>query len=433
MNYCAIIAKITKVEPISGADRIQAAYVMGECVVVGKDVKVGDVGVFFPPDTQISEEYLSDNGLYRDSSKNKNPESKGFFEDNGRVRAQPFLGIKSSGYFASLSTLAFTGYDLSKLEVGMMFEDLNGVHIAKKYVNPRTLKAQSNQKTKARKKMETPLFHEHVDTDQFKYHAERIPAGSIISIQAKRHGTSGRASHTLVKRELPKWKQLINKLVPVFAEESWEYVTGTRRVVLKQQDSDKEGFHGSEGFRFEILEQLKPHLERGITVYYEILGYANGKPIMPPHDITKLKDKEYTKKYGKVAKYAYGCTPDEYKFFIYRVTHTTLDGTEIDLTQPQLKHWCDVRGLESTFDVVDPFVYDGDVEKLRDMVEHLTERPDVLTEDYTCATQISEGVIVRVDSGTFIPKFYKNKSYAFRLMEGIAHDDGVVDTEEENS
>lgn len=433
MNYCGIIAKVGKVEPITGAERIQVAYVMGEVVVVGKDVKVGDVGVFFPPDTQISEEYLSDNGLYRNSEKNKNPESKGFFEDNGRVRAQPFLGVKSSGYFADLSTLVFTGYDLSKLEVGMMFEDLNGVHIAKKYINPRTQKAQGNAKTKARKKMETPLFHEHVDTDQFKYHAERIPAGSVVSIQAKRHGTSGRASHTLVKRELPKWRQLINKILPVFQEEAWEYVTGTRRVVLKQQDSGKEGFHGDEGFRFEILEQLKPHLERGVTVYYEILGYANGKPIMPAHDITKLKDKNYTKKYGKEAQYTYGCTPDQYKFFIYRVSHTTLDGTEVDLTQQQLKHWCDVRGLESTHDIVEPFVYDGDVDKLRDLVEELTERPDVLTEDYTCPVQISEGVIVRVDNATLIPKFYKSKSFAFRLMEGIAHDVGVVDTEEENS
>lgn len=424
-DYVGIVTKIDTVQPIEGADRIQIAYVLGEPVIVSKELDVGYVGIFFPPDTQLSEKFLSNNNLYRNSDNNSDKNQKGFFEENGRVRAQPFLGVKSCGYFTSLESLSYTGFDYSTLQLGNRIEEINGDVIAKKYINPRTKKAQGNANTKARKKVETPLFHEHVDTDQFKYHAERIPVGAIVSIQAKAHGTSGRASHTLVKRPLKWYQRWLNKLYPFFSGEAWEYVTGTRRVVLKSQDADKDGFHGSEAFRFEILEQLKPHLERGVTVYYEILGYANGKPIMGTHDVTKLKDKAFTDKYGKTITYNYGNRTDQYSFFVYRVTLTTPDGQEVDLTQPQLKHWCETRGIPSTLDLVEPFVYDGNVFELRKLVEQLTERDDVLTEDYRDANHISEGVIVRVDGQNLIPKFYKNKSRAFRILEGIFKEDNV--------
>src|SRR5690606_29639571 len=92
-NYCGIVAKIAKLEQIPNADNIQVAYVLGEVVIVSKTAKVGCIGVFFPPDTQLSSDYLSNNNLYRDADKNKNPESKGFFDSNGRVRVQPFMKV----------------------------------------------------------------------------------------------------------------------------------------------------------------------------------------------------------------------------------------------------------------------------------------------------------------------------------------------------
>lgn len=421
-NYCAFIAKIDKTVEIQGADKIQLGYVLGDPVVISKDMKEGDVGVLFPAETALSQPYLHNNNLYRNSEKNINPDASGFFEENGRVRAQPFLKVKSTAYFAPLDSLSFTGYDVSKLSVGDRFEELNKIDIAKKYINPRTLKARGNNATKARKVDETPFFKQHKDTNQFAYNMHQIEKGDIVSIQAKRHGTSMRCANTLVKIDLPKWKRMINKVIPVFPTEKWDYVVGTRRVVLKNIDKDKDGYHGSENFRFQILDDLKPHLSKGVTVYGEILGYVNGSPIMPPHDVTKLKDKQFTKKYGKSVGYSYGCLPEEYKYFIYRVTMTTPSGEEIDLTQPQLKKWCEERGISGTFDVVDPFVFDGDYDKLKELVTLLTEREDLLTEDYTSPTQISEGVIIRADKGNLTPVFLKSKSTAFKIMEGIAHE-----------
>jgi hypothetical protein len=93
-NYSAFIAKIDRVEPIEKADKIHVAYVLVEPVIVSKEWGVGKVGVFFAPDTQLSVEFCANNNLYRDAEKNSDKTKKGFFENNRRVRAQPFLGIK---------------------------------------------------------------------------------------------------------------------------------------------------------------------------------------------------------------------------------------------------------------------------------------------------------------------------------------------------
>ena len=64
-------------------------------------------------------------------------------------------------------------------------------------------------------------------------------------------------------------------------------------------------------------------------------------------------------------------------------------------------------------------MYDGDKDKLIELVDKLTERPEVLTEDYHDPSMISEGVIIRVDRNTLTPLFLKSKSYAFKVMEGL--------------
>ncbi len=428
-NYAAIIAKIDRVEPINGADKIQIAYVLGEPVVVSKDWTVGKVGVFFAPDTQLSEEFCHHNNLFRDAEKNVDKEKKGFFENNRKVRAQPFLGAKSCGFFADLDCMTWTGH-CDGFVVGQKFEDLNDKHICHKYISEKTRQAMGNGSKKQAKKTFAPLFKEHVDTDQFKYCLNEIKRGALISIQAKQHGTSFRVAHTPVEVELPKWKQLINRfwpvwLIPPFAEKEWQQIAGTRRVVLKTDETEKEGFHGSEAYRFEVLEALKPHLSKGMTMYGEIVGFVNGKAIMGVHDITKLKDPEFVKKYGKTCTYTYGCNEAQYKFFVYRITLTTEDDVTIDFTQEQLLEFCKNRGIPHTHDIVEPFIYDGNAEKLSALVERLTERDDVLTEDYIDPRHVSEGVIVRCDYHGLTPKFYKSKSKAFRIMEGIFKENNV--------
>ena len=165
----------------------------------------------------------------------------------------------------------------------------------------------------------------------------------------------------------------------------------------------------------------------GVLFPAEIVGFVNGKPIMGVHDLRALKNKEFTKKYGNSITYSYGCKEHEYKFHIYRLTYLTEDGVNVDFTQKQLESWCDDRNLPRTLEVAPPEIYDGDAERLMAKVEAITERHDYLSEDFTDPSHISEGVILRCDTGNMQPYFLKNKGYAFKVCEGIAE---CVDTED---
>ncbi len=190
--------------------------------------------------------------------------------------------------------------------------------------------------------------------------------------------------------------------------------------MFKPQKEMRVSFHGDEGFRYEVAKQIEPFLEKGMQCFGEIVGSVNGKSIMPTHDIKALKDKAYTKKYGNSVTYNYLCSQAEYKFMIYRLTHLNANGENVDFTQKQMEAFCQKYNLPHTFEVAPQEVYDGDLEKLVAKVNQLTERPEVLTEDYIDPSHISEGIVVRCDYGNMKPTFYKAKSYAFSVCEGIA-------------
>jgi hypothetical protein len=331
-----------------------------------------------------------------------------------------------------LSSVSFTGADGNKLKIGDTFTELNGIKICEKYVSESTRAAREKRGSQKKiKTAEAPAFAKHVDTENINYYWEKIPVGATLTILSKKHGTSGRYSHTQVVRELPRWKKWVNKIYPVFSGEGWEYLCGTRNVILFEEDRDKEGFHGCESYRFDWLNKLRPYLDKNMIIYGELVGYANGANIMPRHDLKILKDKAYEKKYGSEPfVYKYGCPEGENDFFIYRISYSSPSGKVLDFTWPQVKAWCQRTGFKHVLEVEPSFVFDGDLEKLKERVNYLTERPDRLTEDYLDPSHISEGVVIRVDHDTQIPEFYKSKSFAFRVAEGIMKEVGGEDPED---
>ena len=420
-THNAKIAKVDNIMPILGADKIQTAFVLGTQVIVAKDVSIGDIGIFFDGELQLSQEFLKENNLFRQPEFNKDKEKKGFFDQNGRVRTQKFLGVKSEGLFISLSSLEFSGVNVSTLKVGDCFTEINGVQICKKYISDKTMARIKQGGKKTSKKADAPMFAKHIDTENIKYNWANIPVGSLLTISSKTHGTSGRYSYLETIRELPKWKQFVNRFINIFSNKKLEYLCGTRNVILFEEDSEKDGFHGCEGYRFDWLNKLKPHLEENMIIYGEVVGYANNSNIMPRHNPAILKDKAFEKKYGKDPfVYKYGCPEGTNDFFIYRISYTSPSGGLLDFTWPQIKRWCEKSGFKHVPEIAQPFIYDGDLNKLQEMVEYLTERPDKLTEDYIDPSHVSEGVVIRCDHGSPVPDFYKSKSFAFRVMEGIA-------------
>jgi hypothetical protein len=420
MSHKAIVAQVTDVIQIVGANNIQIAVVLGEQVIVSKDVGVGYVGVLFPIDLQLSEEYCRENNLFRHATYNRNDTKTGFFDNNRRVRAQPFMKVRSTGYFTSLDSLSYIPeFKKEDFPLGTQFDEVAGVKVCEKYISRATREAIERQnRPKQAKATYAPYFAKHVDSEQFQHNYQNIPVGALIHFHAKVHGTSHRSAYTKVNIELPKWKQLVNKMIPeFFATMKWDYVVGTRNVVLT--NGEKEGFHGAEQFRFDVAESLKPFMKKGMTIYGEIAGYANGKPIMAVHSSKCLKDKAFTNKYGENIVYKYGCAEHQHRFHVYRITFLNHVDENVDFTQAQLEQWCKDYGFNSTFEVAPPEIFDGDYARLKTKVEALTERMETMTADVIDSSHPSEGVILRIDTGRANPYFLKSKSYAFKVMEGM--------------
>ena len=133
-NYCATVVQINNIIPIEKANNIQHAIIMGNSVIVSKNVNIGDIGLFFPVESQLSSLYLSCNNLYREKELNIDKTKSGFFELNGRVRCVKLIGNKSEGLFMPLNSLnnLNIGSDLDiDLKVGDEFNIINNIKFVK--------------------------------------------------------------------------------------------------------------------------------------------------------------------------------------------------------------------------------------------------------------------------------------------------------------
>lgn len=405
--YKAIISQIT-VRPHPNADKIQLGTCFGHQVVVGLDTKSGDVGIFFPPDGQISLEYAEANKLLKKDG--------GYFDDNRRVRAQKFRQEKSEGLWMPLSSLAYVGsFDVT---VGTMLDTLNGHAICNKYETKRTRVAGSKNRNKVA--VHNMYFKKHIDTEQFRFFKDSIPDNSYIIITEKLHGTSGRYGHVLSEQPRKWWQ----KLLRIEPKLEYSYLLGSRNVILNSKVTPYTGesYYGNEQFRYDSVQGITLH--KGETIYYELVGdCAVDKSIMPPQPI---KDKELKAKYGEFMKYKYSLPPGATELFVYRITMVNEEGVVTELSWQQVKQRCHELGL---LYVPELLQFGRGSKRSKDSlvntVENYTEGSSTLD-----PTHIREGVVVRVESekGT---SWYKNKSFTFGVLEGyIKDDDNYVDTEE---
>lgn len=435
MTYEAIICRITNVRKHPNADRIQLANAQGCQVVVGLDVREGDLGVFFPIDGQLSVEYATANDLVAgvDSEGNR---TGGFFDKQRRVRVQNFRGEKSEGYWASVSSLMFLGYvdvfttynmsyaTTPTFREGDRFTEISGVPICNKYYTPATLARKAGGQGKLAKA--NKFFAKHVDTEQLRHRIDEVPDGSVIYLTTKLHGSSHRVGRVLEKSALSQTRlqRLLRR--PVKHTEEYTVLNGTRNVVLSDVAANS-GYYGSDEFRYNAVRDWSDHLHDGEVVYGEIVGYTtSGQSIMGSHKTDSLK--AIKKQYGPSITYKYGQLEGTCKFYAYRITKVGPDGNVVELTWPQVKQRCKSLGVSCVPDEVgSPFIYDSSQRDtlIKDLTE-LVERPSVLD-----SSHIEEGVCLRVEQSDGKINFFKHKSYTFGVLEGfIKCDESYVDTEE---
>ena len=166
-NYCATVVKISKINELENCDNVVAAIIFSNSVIVGKDTRIGDFGLYFPPETQLSPEFISNNNLYRNSELNIDKTKKGYFEENGRIRVVKFRGLhKSEGFFIPISCLNYLGTFAMPKE-GDDFDKINGHYICCKYI----VKVKGEPSTKKGDKKKVNKFDRLVE-NQFRLHID---------------------------------------------------------------------------------------------------------------------------------------------------------------------------------------------------------------------------------------------------------------------
>ena len=441
--YEAIVSRI-KTSKHPNADRLQLGQCQGYQVVVGLDVQDNELGVFFPSDGALTDEFCSVNNLYPLYDKEGNRIGGGFIDPkNRRVRAQTFRGEKSEGFWVPLSYFSYTNYPLESFIEGATFTSINKHDICYKYVSKKTQERLDKVGVSTRRELiQLPM---HLDTKHFKYRKNEIPYGAKIYITSKLHGTSGRTANAQVEKEYPWFKKIkkfkfltriLKNLNIATTYKTYEIVTGSRRVI---KQGETKGWYGSDSFRESASNLLAPYLKKGESVYYEIVGYTEDGSKIQPDMNPQVVSKDFGKEWGKSMSWDYGCLPGEFKVFIYNWLLSTETGTQYSypwdyikkrvksITDPKVQLVPEVWESVEITSLYPPVQYQTNLGNdclLDALIEELTEQPSPVGHCY------QEGICLRVECQGELWGILKNKSFPFCLMEQNNKDEEVLDIEE---
>lgn len=432
INHCGYIVKVKELRKHPNADKLYIATFFGNDTCVSIDTQVGDIGVYFPCDLQLSLEFCIANHLCR-----KLPDGTadtGYMEvDKRNITAIRLRGERSDGLYLPIKCFDYCYDDDASayLKVGDIINEVNGHPICNKYI-PRTRKQNNTNssnvsKTRKHKDPIAPLFKEHIDTAQLAYNLSAFKPGDLIEITRKLHGTSARIGYLPVlkgyKRTL--WDKITHKDgKPIY---QYDYIDGTRRTLLVSYDG---GFYGSNEFRKHFHEAIKGKLHEGETCYAEIVGFTDdGTPIMGSVSNKKTNDKAFIKQYGDMTTFSYGCDPTgvtapKNDFYVYRMTLTTHDGYTVEYSPEYTRYRCEQMGVKFVpvewhgYIPEHPACEDDDTitagEWIMNKAEQYYDGPEPIDPRH-----VREGVVVRlVDKPSFTA--YKIKNFSFKLISGIA-------------
>lgn len=428
INHCGYIVKVKELRAHPNADKLYIATFFGNDTCVSIDTQVGDIGIYFPCDLQLSLEFCIANHLCR-----KLPDGTadtGYMEvDKRNITAIRLRGERSDGLYLPIKCLESFG-DISILKVGDIVSEFNGHTICQKYI-PRTNKQNKTNnsnvsKTHKHKDPIAPLFKEHIDTAQLAYNLSAFKPGDLIEITRKLHGTSARIGYLPVlkgyKRTL--WDKITHKWgTPIY---DYDYIDGTRHTLITNYDG---GFYGSNEFRKHFHEAIEGKLHKGESIYAEIVGFTDdGTPIMGSVSNKKTNDKAFIKQYGDMTTFSYGCDPTgeaapKNDFYVYRMTLTTEDGYTVEYSPEYTRYRCEQMGVKFVpvewrgYIPEHPACEDDDTISAGEWVMHKAEQyydgPEPIDPRH-----VREGVVVRlVDKPSFTA--YKHKNFSFRLISGI--------------
>lgn len=424
VNYAATVVALKDFQLLENCANIKAALIYGNSVIVSKDVQPGEIGLFFPVECALSKEFLGANNLFRKPDLgNADPTQKGFFEEHGRVRAVKFRGHKSEGFWIPAMSLEHL-MDSDELEVGAVFDQINGHEICRKYI-PRGQKVSTNRNQQRQARLEDSIvdgqFRLHFDTENLRRNAHKIAPTDWIGISDKWHGTSVVISKILVKRELAWYERLLAKLGVAVQTQQYGLAYSSRKVIKAVNGVAKgtaQHFYTTDIWG-EVAREVEDKIPAGYTLYGEIVGFTS--------DDTPIQKG-----------YHYGCGTGRHRFVVYHVTSTNADGKVLALSRPQKYEFCAKMGLEAV-----PLFWYGQAQGftipqsgVNWNEEFVRELEYTFVDDGLCPHNNNEvpveGIVVWIDR-LEDPEAFKLKNFRFLEAESKALDSGELDTETQQS
>lgn len=413
--YAATVVTIKSITPLEGSDNIVGTPIFGFQAIVGKDTNVGDVGIVFPSETQLSSEFCYENNLHEHGNLNKDEGAKGYLSDKRRVRAIRLRGNRSDCLFLPLSSLQYIkGIDISQFADGDVFDTIGDHQICNKYVIQRTKREQRVEKNKEKFiRVEKKFLPEHYDSDQwYKYH-QSIADQTTVIVTQKLHGTSIRVGNTIVARKLTLRDRLAKLAGVQVKDHELDYVFGSRKVIKDINNPNQNHFYTTDIWTDEG-KKLEGLIPENFLIYGELIGWTpSGTPIQ--------------------RNYTY-CVPHQIcDLYVYRVAFVNGQGLVVDLSWDQVVEFCKDRGLHPV-----PELWRGAKKDLPDeLLQQWFIDKRFRDEGYPQAvpldpeSPVDEGVCVRVDG--LAPYILKAKGPLFREHETKMLDAEAEDLESEGS
>lgn len=465
-EYCARIVHITSFEkhPNPKCTRMKCALVGGFSISTSLDTEPGWF-IYFPVGSQIEGTYLSAMNLFRKAQLNHDSSKTGFFEDNRKVKPIKLQGYPSEGFLIPVSSLidwyniqGWEGAELNNIEElnNFDFDSVDDHILVKRYfVKARRIegvpKVKGRDGSKKNSKLVEGQFHFHYDSDSLERMPWVIKPWNLLHISTKFHGTSGISANILCK-EMPKLqiqykdkqghklgskrkllKQAKRKLFNARPKLIYSDIFASRKVI-KNDTNVTGGYYGNDEFRLKAHEVLKPYLDKGITLYYELVGFmTTGSAIQSiggvPMDygcVPPTEGEPYT--YGK-----------HYDILIYRITFTNPDGVIHEFSAHEVQLWCKQRGLHAVKELYWGFAKDlyPDLDIHADdwatqfchRVKTDQGRFYMELDSPDCQNEVPhEGVVIRIDDGK--QAAYKVKSFRFLHKEDADYEKGIINIED---
>lgn len=436
INYAAKICVIENIVKHPNADNLQLVTIDNETAIVNMSYKQGDLVIKFPLECTINKEFLSYSNAFENKDLNSDPTVKGFFNKHGRVRAIKLRGTFCGCYLHPLPQFNFFfNADFDKSDVGLEFTHIDDTLICEKYIPSGKQKGKGaglgkSSKAKNIDLIEDNQFRFHWDTSHFGRNAHKVSPEDIISVTYKKHGTSGISANLLLKRKLNLLERLLKYAGLKIQDTQYGFVSASRKVIksVDQESLSNNQHYYKEDVWGKVTEHLKPYLEPGITLYYEIVGFTpNGGYIQDQYDYG-FRRNEGDGVYCIDGK----CQPiwtegQHYGVYVYRITYTTPQGKVIEFDWSMVKEYCNKYGLKHVIEL-----YHGKAKDYAPNSEEIISKisKEIEKECYLCKNKVpTEGYVIRRETNGV--EAFKIKSELFRLYESKQLDTEQVNIEDQ--